>query len=392
MRTFERTHPWLTFRVDLSHAPAELWILLGECQSICSALERIPLRPETAERISQMYLAKGAHATTAIEGNTLSEEEVGRRLRDELRLPPSREYLGREVDNVVGLCRALVDFVAQGREPRPLEPDQVLAMNASLLNGLDLEEGVKPGEIRNYDVVVGRYRGAPPEDCRHLLDRLRQWLESEAFQPTAGREVVMGFLKAALAHLYLAWIHPFGDGNGRVARMIEYQILIQSGVPASSAHVMSNHYNQTRTQYYRELDRASRSVGDVEPFLLYAALGFRDGLAEQADFVLKQVQADAWRNHVHQAFGDTLSKTQSRQRHLVLDLSEKTEPVEIDAIPTLTPRLARAYHGGSGRKLNRDLVVLLARDLIAKTEGGRFRPRREKMLAFLPVRSKSAAG
>ena len=76
MRTFERTHAWITFRLDLSRAAPELWLGLGEAASKCEHLSRVPLRPATALQVHQLYLAKGAAATTAIEGNTLSEAEV----------------------------------------------------------------------------------------------------------------------------------------------------------------------------------------------------------------------------------------------------------------------------------------------------------------------------
>jgi Fic family protein len=44
-------------------------------------------------------------------------------------------------------------------------------------------------------------------------------------------EIPYAILKAILAHLCLAWIHPFGDGNGRTARLVEFQILIFPGCP-----------------------------------------------------------------------------------------------------------------------------------------------------------------
>jgi Fic/DOC family len=43
-----------------------------------------------------------------------------------------------------------------------------------------------------------------------------------------GTEILV---KAILAHLYIAWIHPFGDGNGRAARLMELRILLEAGVP-----------------------------------------------------------------------------------------------------------------------------------------------------------------
>jgi len=64
-----------------------------------------------------------------------------------------------------------------------------------------------------------------------LLERLCVWLESADFTPQPGLELVYAILKAIVAHVYLAWIHPFGDGSGRTARLMEFQILMVAGVP-----------------------------------------------------------------------------------------------------------------------------------------------------------------
>ncbi len=79
-----------------------------------------------------------------------------------------------------------------------------------------------------------------------------------------------------MAHLYIAWIHPFGDGNGRTARFLEVKILLRAGIPTVAAHLLSNHYNATRSAYYRQLQRASASGGYVAPFIQYALQGFID--------------------------------------------------------------------------------------------------------------------
>jgi len=74
-RLYESTHPWLTF----SHTvlPDLLNLQLGEAFSKCQHLANSALQPALASRLASIYLAKGVNATTAIEGNTLSEEEVG---------------------------------------------------------------------------------------------------------------------------------------------------------------------------------------------------------------------------------------------------------------------------------------------------------------------------
>jgi len=302
-----------------------------------------------------------------------------------LQLPPSREYLAQEIDNVVAGCNSIHKELELGKPPS-LTADHIVELNRTVLNKLTLEEGVRPGEIRRHNVTVGRYRGAPAEDCRYLLDRLCEWLGSDDFQARAGLEVSSAILKAILAHVYLAWIHPFGDGNGRTARLVEFQILISSGVPAPSAHLLSNHYNQTRSEYYRQLESASKSGGDVLPFVMYAVKGLVDQLRAQVSSI-RDMQLDVtWRNYVHEMFRDKMGVTQNRRRHLVLDLSQLHEPVPLAKIPEISPRLASAYARRTRTTVLRDVNALLALGLLVKEDSG-YRAKQEVIAAFLPLRA-----
>ena len=381
-REYLRTHPWISFKVDLREATHGLWMQLGEAWSKCEHIAGVPLRPSTAENLHIMFLAKGARATTAIEGNTLSEEEVTKRLRGELKLPPSKEYLGKEVDNIVDVCNEMLEDLNSDKVPA-LTPQRVKYLNKRVLDGLPLDEGVQPGEIRTHSVGVARYRGAPRQDCEFLLARLCDWLsgpefELESLGPGAS------ILRAIIAHLYLAWIHPFGDGNGRTARLIEYQILVASGVPSPAAHLLSNHYNETRTEYYRQLDHSSRAEGGPIAFITYALRGFVDGLRSQIDHIRYQQWQVAWENYVHSVFRDRTSEAGIRRRHLVLDLSQSDEPVRLSKISELTPRLAAAYTSRTGKTLTRDVNVLQRLGLVRRTPKG-IVANKEIILAFLPA-------
>ena len=75
-RYYLTSHPWISFGLDLKNAPFTLWLLLGAAESKCKHLAGIPLRPEKQEELNRVSLEKGVHATTAIEGNTLSEDDV----------------------------------------------------------------------------------------------------------------------------------------------------------------------------------------------------------------------------------------------------------------------------------------------------------------------------
>ena len=380
-RTYQETHPWITFQLDLRRIDYTLWFKLGEVQAKCEHLAGVPLLPDVEEYLHQVYLAKGALATTAIEGNTLSEEDALGLVRGELELPPSKEYLGKEIRNIVRACNNIPEGKQSG-ELAELTVDRIIELNALVLHELPMKEDVSPGIIREHEVGVGRYRGAPHQECGLLLEKLCSWLNVESFLPIEELRIASEVLKSIVAHLYLAWIHPFGDGNGRTARLVEFQLLLLSGAPTTAAHLLSIHYNQTRTEYYRQLDLASKSGGDVLPFIQYALQGLRDGLDEQLQTIRAQQFHVFWMNHVHNSFRQKVSATDLRRRQLVVDLSEKTEPVPIVQLRYISPRTAEAYAGKTDNTIRRDVNVLEKMDLIRRSYEG-VEINRELMAAFL---------
>jgi Fic family protein len=389
MRKYEDSHKWITFSANLERATAELWLMLGECQSKCEHLARYPLRPDISEEIHKMYMAKGVFATTAIEGNTLSEEEVRKLLEGELELPPSREYLGQEVKNVIGECNRVVEKIAlNDTSLYYLSTERVKEINKKILDSLELPDYVVPGEVRQCEVGVGFYKGAPYEDCEYLLEEMVKWLNNPTYfsTPENPRAKVYAILKAIVSHLYIAWIHPFGDGNGRTARMIEFQVLLASGVPTPAAHLLSNHYYQTRNEYYRQLHNASQNGGDILPFIYYAVQGFLDGLKEQLKLVKKNVMEVVWRNYISDQFLDKTHPADLRRKDLIEDLSMiiNHEDISSDQLMFLTPRISKHYKNKTRKTLYRDLKELQEMNLI-KFEKGIIRPRKEEVLAFVPL-------
>lgn len=384
-----QTHPWIRFELRLPSDDHRLWLTLGEAASKCEHLAGVPLRPEIARELHNIYLAKGVLATTAIEGNTLNEEQVRQQIEGKLELPKSQQYLQQEVQNILDVCN---DEIREQLDPkqdsRPsLCPELIRSYNAAVLKGLEVDEDVVPGEYREHSVVVGNvYRGAPASDCAHLVDRLCEWLNGPGFQaPDEELKIPLAVVRAIVAHVYIAWIHPFGDGNGRTARLLEFHILFSSGVPLPAAHLLSDHYNRTRTEYYRQLTLASRSGGDLIPFIRYALEGFLDGLRGQISMIREQQMHVAWENYVHEKFREQrTSPTQKRRRDLVLELSNR-DWVPSSEIELLTPRLAREYAGAGDRMVQRDLNAIAKLGLIERKHG-RVRARKQIIRAFLPGR------
>jgi Fic family protein len=363
--------PWITFAVELKAMSPEFWMTLGEARSKCDHLANVPMPPEYARDLHLVTLTKGVHATTAIEGNILSEETVAsivRRPKPKTTTPTSNDYQRREVENVLGAYNAVLDELGAGNIPT-LTPDLIKRFNLQVLEGLDNDNDVEPGELRRHSVTVGPYRGPDWQKCEDLLNHMCSWLNGPAFEGTGPMRIPIAIIKASLAHLYLAWIHPFGDGNGRTARLCEFLVLVTSGVPSSAAHLISNYCNQTRDQYYRELAYASQSNGDITKFLAYCATGFVLGLTEQ----LKSIYDRQFRLNWHEFVGTQVTGRDSDMRHRRALIAEQLlfrPPVLKRDIARLTPELAEIYATSGPRTLTRDLNDLEAVGLIKLTDDG----------------------
>jgi Fic family protein len=381
-RPFLETHPWISFKLDLQKAPIELWMMLGEARSKCEHIAGVPLIPAVAQKLQEVYLAKGVYATTHIEGNTLTEEQIRKQIKQKkkIKIPKIQEHLFDETQNIIDACneisREMMDNPAT-----EITPERICHFNRLVLRGKAHGKEVRPGEVRKQSVGVADYRGAPWQDCEFLLQRLCDWLNKELVPDNPDRKFMYALIKAIMAHLYLAWIHPFDDGNGRTARLIEFQLLIQSGlVPFPAGHLLSNHYNQTRMRYYHELSKASKSGGDVVPFLLYAIEGFVEGLRHQLIYIRGQQFHVTWENFVHDQFKDT--KVDSRRKHLLLDLP--FHPVQRNDLTKVSARVAKEYAGTAAKTLARDIQELEKANLLIRKEGG-YLPNRNLILAFLPL-------
>lgn len=389
-RDYQDTHPWISFQLNLRRIPPPVWALLGRAMASADHIAHSMLRPDVGQQLHQLFLAKGVLATTAIEGNTLNEDDALRAVQGTLDLPESRQYLGQEIRNIIDAANEILETVVTAPEgDTNLTSDQIKGFNRMVLRDLPLEEDVVPGEIRTHSVGVARYRGAPPGDCEYLVDRLCEWLATPALNPEAtDSRVPFAIIKAIVAHLYLAWIHPFGDGNGRTARLMEVQILLAAEMPAPACHLLSNHYNQTRSEYYRQLDAAGRS-GDPVPFIEYAVRGLLDGLEEALTKIRAQQFEDRWEQYVYETFGTLKRESDRRRLRLVLDITrsyqETGEPVRKEDLRFLSPEVTEAYADKTMKTVSRDLNAILSMGLLAEEQDG-YVPRDWVILTFRPER------
>jgi hypothetical protein len=98
----------------------------------------------------------------------LSHWEVLKAVEGRLVVPPSKQYLKQEVENIIAECDAIGNQVAAGTLPA-LSADLCRAYNRQVLDQLPVKDDVKPGDLRTHSVIVGNvYQGAPgSHPCVH---------------------------------------------------------------------------------------------------------------------------------------------------------------------------------------------------------------------------------
>ena len=382
----DKTHPFMTYEFDVTALRPPTWLALGEAMSKCQHLAGAPLKPHAAEKLASVYLRRGVQATTAIEGNTLSDEEVQKIVdHGTAGVSESRQYLEREVQNVLAAVRDIDQALTHGHS-LPVTRDRLCELNKQVLDGIPDAPEVVPGELRKHDVTAGRYRAVHWPEVPEHVERLVRWVAELRDQVTSRSRPEERFVNAVLAailtHLYIAWIHPFGNGNGRVARLFEVQILSESGVvPLVATNLLSDHYNKTRNDSYRHLDLAQTSVAE---FVQYAVRGFLDELRDQIREVRDENHRIHWESYVYEVFNgtpNTDARARQRQVALAMPIGEDLTPEEATV---LTLPLAKMYGAAGGRTPARDMNQLVLLGLVTRHGKRKYRARHELVKAFLP--------
>ena len=139
-------------------------------------------------------------------------------------------------------------------------------------------EPVRPGALRHHDVRVGAHVPPAPAELERALGRF-----AEAYDPR-GRSGIENVALAGAAHHRLLWIHPFGDGNGRVTRLMSDALMRRAGMKGHGLWTVSRGLAQARGRYKELLAGA-----DAEKWNDYDGRGALSlkGLGEFADFFLE---------------------------------------------------------------------------------------------------------
>lgn len=347
---------WPNWRFDLAAlAPAMAEVrhaqglLLGRLADVGLALR---------DQASLAALTEDVLKTSAIEGERLDvgsvRSSIARRLGVDIgALAP----LDRHVEGVVEMV-----LDATSSSQAPVTRERLFGWHAALFpTGYSGLSSIRVGAWRDdatgpMQVVSGRigqervhYEAPPADRLEAEMGRFLDWLNGPPREPA--------LIRAGLGHLWFVTLHPFDDGNGRIARAIGDLLLARADGSTQRFYSLSAQIQRERQAYYELLERTQQGTLDVTEWLgwFLAALGRALGQAQIAlDAVLGK--ARFWQRWA----GLPLNERQIKLLNRLLDGFEgKLTSSKWAAIAKCSPDTAL-----------RDINELLARGVLRKTAGG----------------------
>lgn len=236
--------------------------------------------------------------TSAIEGETLPRESVRSSVARHLGLPSAGMPLAdRHVDGVV---KILLDATTHYK--KILSVKRLKSWQAALfptgfsgLNRIRTGQWRGPEPMRVVSGPIGREKihfQAPPLERidSEIKQFLSWWKESLKYTD--------GILRAGITHFRFVTIHPFEDGNGRIARALTDMAFAQDERLPVRFYSLSSHIMEERKKYYHVLEQCQKGDGDITPWLLWFIGCFARAI-ENSEKLISNVlsKAEFWQRH-----------------------------------------------------------------------------------------------
>jgi len=232
--------------------------VLEEITSLKARIQSATVGVSWIPNIQKDTAARQTHGSTAIEGNPLTLPEV-KILAEGGSLPSSKPRAVQEIMNYLAALRFIEKRSGAGR----IEAKDVLKLHSIMGLHSALDRG-PVGKFRDYQVVVGMHRPPSARSVPKLVDELLDWLNGPGQSWPA-------VVSSAILHYQFECIHPFGDGNGRVGRVLAIWELYRKNFDTHHIFAVDEVFLEERQSYYRALHRVQVEGQDISGWVEYVA-------------------------------------------------------------------------------------------------------------------------
>ncbi len=253
-----------------------LLAMLEKIAALSSRIAASRLQLSLRLKLGEEALRRNAHSSTSIEGNRLSLEQVAAINEAREIHADARQTL--EVSNYLKAVRWAIR-----QSGRNLDEKKLLRLHALITSGSLSKDKSGHYKTRQNYVVNGRgrivYTPPPPSETPHRVRKLLEWVrESKGVHPV---------IVSAVFHHQCVSIHPFSDGNGRVARAAAQWILYRRGFDPGHFFAIDDFYAKDRDRYYEKIQQARELDGDLTFWIEYIA----EGLLVACEDVFDRIKA-----------------------------------------------------------------------------------------------------
>ena len=354
------------FYFNKKYDSSQIDSLLVRATVLNETIVDLPILPELASQIQPDIMYSSIAGTAAIEGNAITGEDVKKIARGE----DVKSYSKKDKQEIRNLIKAydLLAGIKPTGEPFLVTEELICELHKIITSEVPDENNV-PGKYRNGTVHVGNktHDGVytPPkivEDIQNLIIEFIEWINSEEILK------LNPFIRASLSHYYFCVIHPFWDGNGRTARLLE-AIILQSANVKYVPRELSNYYYKNVDQYYKSFSKGIKLKKDATPFLKFCLEAAVDSLARIKETIVFFIRKFSLRDfYLSEKQKKNLTDRQFELLYLLLDT-----PVNFTMKELLTNRpLSILYSRVTTQTARRDLKKLASEKLLIIDEKGRY--------------------
>lgn len=283
---------------------------IGIIEASKEVIENSPLVPAWEAKFREDAIVRSAYHGTHLEGNNLNFTEADKVLS-------GVKIVGRERDiQEVLNYRNVLKYISDFSEPNITE-EHIRKMHALTVYRILPEDQV--GEYRKTQVVVKNsqtgeitFRPPPSVEVPFLIADFLNWLNQTS------AEDIHPALSAGITHYELVRIHPFLDGNGRVARGIATLVMFRHGYDVKRFFSLEEHYDREPIAYYEALQSVAKLDGNMTGWLEY----FTEGLAIELTRIKEKVKSLSTDLKIKRSLGGQQLSLTERQIKIVEFIQE----------------------------------------------------------------------
>jgi len=249
-------------------------------------IDRAKILPQQEIKLRRQAIIRMTHHSTEIEGNQLNMNQVEALYAKKKIDAPDRDIY--EVKNYLNALKYIEKVVA---EKKPITGQVILKIHKLVTDktlNTQFSGHYRPGPIYVVRRRVGMpqeilYTGPDAKRVPQLMTEFITWLTESK------EKEISPIIVAAVAHMEIAAIHPFNDGNGRTARALATLILYERGYDFRRLFALEDYYNTDRQSYYKAINLGNtydERRSDVTSWLEYFTKGFKEEIDEVKNKIL----------------------------------------------------------------------------------------------------------